>query len=76
MHAIAYHIAVLSGTAFLFFQCKLHRGKLKFYLKFVRIESGLIASVRAIILSADEIRQKNRNIKIEKAGEVPAMEEQ
>jgi len=49
---------------------------MKFNLNFVRNESGLLVSVRAIILSADEIRHKNRNIKREKAGEVPAMEEQ
>jgi len=49
---------------------------MKFKPNFVRNESGLLVSVCAIILSADEVRLINRNIKREKAGEVPAMEEQ
>ena len=47
---------------------------MKFKPNFVRNESGLLVSVCAIILSADEVRLINRNIKREKAGEVPAME--
>ncbi len=35
---------------FSFFQCKYHWGKMKFNLKFVRNESGLLVSVRAIIV--------------------------
>ena len=61
---------------FSFFQCKLHWGKMKFNTNFMRNESGLLVSVRAIILSADGVRQKNKKIKREKAGEVPAMEGQ
>ena len=68
--------SVMNLVLFSYFRCKLHWGKLKFIPKFVRIESGLIESVRAIILSADGSRLKNKKIKREKAGEVPAMEGQ